>query len=258
MREMLSVTVIGGRRRARRVGRARDRRPLLRCDARADGRARRAGGRARRPARGGAATATRSRSTSTAGTLDVDLRDDEIAQRLAAWTPPAAALRRRRVRSLPRRRRIGVGGRGAQRRPLRSHGVLASQHVGANRFTGRRALVTGAGSGIGEAVARRLHAEGAEVVLADISAAPVEAVAAELGERATALQLDVRDEDAVREAVRRRRRARQTSRASARRPRRPTRRWTSGRTSSRSTRAARSSAASTPSRAWSSAAAARS
>jgi NAD(P)-dependent dehydrogenase (short-subunit alcohol dehydrogenase family) len=70
------------------------------------------------------------------------------------------------------------------------------------RFTGKRALVTGAGSGIGEAVARTLHAEGAEVVLTDVSAEPVEAVAAELGERASAAPLDVRDEDAVREVVR--------------------------------------------------------
>ena len=74
--------------------------------------------------------------------------------------------------------------------------------MGANRFTGRRALVTGAGSGIGEAVARTLHAEGAEVVLTDVSADPVDAIAAELGERASAVPLDVRDEDAVREVVR--------------------------------------------------------
>jgi NAD(P)-dependent dehydrogenase (short-subunit alcohol dehydrogenase family) len=74
--------------------------------------------------------------------------------------------------------------------------------VGANRFTGRRALVTGAGSGIGEAVARRLHAEGADVLLTNVNAAPVEAIAAELGERASAAQLDVRDEEAVRNVVR--------------------------------------------------------
>jgi meso-butanediol dehydrogenase / (S,S)-butanediol dehydrogenase / diacetyl reductase len=74
--------------------------------------------------------------------------------------------------------------------------------VGANRFTGRRALVTGAGSGIGEAVARRLHEEGAEVLLTNVSAEPIEAIATELGERASAAQLDVRDEDAVREVVR--------------------------------------------------------
>jgi NAD(P)-dependent dehydrogenase (short-subunit alcohol dehydrogenase family) len=70
------------------------------------------------------------------------------------------------------------------------------------RFTGKRALVTGAGSGIGEAVARTLHAEGAEVVLADVRAEPVEAIAADLGDRASAVPLDVRDEDAVREVVR--------------------------------------------------------
>jgi 2-keto-3-deoxy-L-fuconate dehydrogenase len=70
------------------------------------------------------------------------------------------------------------------------------------RFTGRRALVTGAGSGIGEAVARKLHAEDADVVLADVRADAVEAIADELGERAAGVHLDVRDEDAVRDVVR--------------------------------------------------------
>jgi NAD(P)-dependent dehydrogenase (short-subunit alcohol dehydrogenase family) len=69
------------------------------------------------------------------------------------------------------------------------------------RFAGRRALVTGAGSGIGEAVARGLHAEGAEVVLADAAGERVAGVAGELGERAEALTLDVRDEAAVAAAV---------------------------------------------------------
>jgi 2-keto-3-deoxy-L-fuconate dehydrogenase len=74
--------------------------------------------------------------------------------------------------------------------------------VGANRFTGRRALVTGAGSGIGEAVARKLHAEGADVILSNVRAEPVEAIAGELGERASAVQVDVRDEQAVSEVAR--------------------------------------------------------
>jgi 2-keto-3-deoxy-L-fuconate dehydrogenase len=69
--------------------------------------------------------------------------------------------------------------------------------VGAERFIGKRALVTGAGSGIGEAVARGLHAEGATVLLADVRADAVEAIAAGLGDRATAVELDVRDETAV-------------------------------------------------------------
>jgi NAD(P)-dependent dehydrogenase (short-subunit alcohol dehydrogenase family) len=65
------------------------------------------------------------------------------------------------------------------------------------RFAGRRALVTGAGSGIGMATARALHAEGAQVVLTDAVGDRVEALARDLGERATAHELDVRDEDAV-------------------------------------------------------------
>jgi 2-keto-3-deoxy-L-fuconate dehydrogenase len=69
------------------------------------------------------------------------------------------------------------------------------------RFAGRHALVTGAGSGIGEAVARALHAEGADVVLADAAADRVEAVAGELGARAEPMTLDVRDEAAVAAAV---------------------------------------------------------
>jgi NAD(P)-dependent dehydrogenase (short-subunit alcohol dehydrogenase family) len=76
------------------------------------------------------------------------------------------------------------------------------------RFAGRRALVTGAGSGIGAAVARGLHAEGAQVILADARLAPADAVAAELRDGdvpgtsgAAAVQLDVRDEPAVRAVV---------------------------------------------------------
>ena len=69
------------------------------------------------------------------------------------------------------------------------------------RFTGRRALVTGAGSGIGAAVARRLAAEGAELLLADAAGDRVRDVAGELGEAVGWVQLDVRDEDAVRAAT---------------------------------------------------------
>jgi 2-keto-3-deoxy-L-fuconate dehydrogenase len=73
--------------------------------------------------------------------------------------------------------------------------------MGDGRFTGKRALVTGAGSGIGAAVARGLHAAGAEVVLADVRGEAAEEVAGGLGTGARAVALDVADEDAVRAAI---------------------------------------------------------
>src|SRR6059058_5304241 len=65
-----------------------------------------------------------------------------------------------------------------------------------NRFEGRRALVTGAASGIGMATAQRLHEEGADVVAADV--APVSLT----GERITAVSLDVSSETSVDAVVR--------------------------------------------------------
>lgn len=62
-------------------------------------------------------------------------------------------------------------------------------------------MVTGAGSGIGMAVARRLHEEGARVTLADAVPDRVRELAAELGGNAEWLALDVRDEEAVRSAL---------------------------------------------------------
>ncbi|MEW1775951.1 glucose 1-dehydrogenase [Streptomyces sp. NPDC086777] len=64
------------------------------------------------------------------------------------------------------------------------------------RLGGRVALVTGATGGIGDAVARRLAAEGAAVVVTDVDAERCEKLAAEIGGGALGLALDVTDESA--------------------------------------------------------------
>jgi 3-oxoacyl-[acyl-carrier protein] reductase len=65
------------------------------------------------------------------------------------------------------------------------------------RLTGKTALVTGSGSGIGEAVAQRFAAEGARVVIADRDTAAAERVAASLGDTARAVTMDISDEAQV-------------------------------------------------------------
>jgi 3-oxoacyl-[acyl-carrier protein] reductase len=64
-------------------------------------------------------------------------------------------------------------------------------------LTGRAALVTGASGGIGAAVARALHGAGASVALSGTRAAPLEALAAELGGRAQVIPCDLSDAVAV-------------------------------------------------------------
>ena len=69
-------------------------------------------------------------------------------------------------------------------------------------ISGQTALVTGAGSGLGEAVARALAAQGARVALLDINEAGAQRVAASIGaDRALALRCDITDAASVTAAL---------------------------------------------------------
>ncbi len=66
-----------------------------------------------------------------------------------------------------------------------------------SNLTGKAALVTGASGGIGAAIARALHGAGATVGLSGTRVEPLEALAAELGERAHVLPCNLSDAEAV-------------------------------------------------------------
>jgi NAD(P)-dependent dehydrogenase (short-subunit alcohol dehydrogenase family) len=69
------------------------------------------------------------------------------------------------------------------------------------RINGNGALVVGGASGLGEATVRRLHGDGASVLIADLNEERGAALAQELGERASFAKADVTDADAVQAAV---------------------------------------------------------
>lgn len=68
-------------------------------------------------------------------------------------------------------------------------------------LNGQTAIVTGAATGIGETIARRLAAAGAQVVIADIDVNAAEAAALRIGHESYAIALDVTDSHSVTNAV---------------------------------------------------------
>ena len=66
-----------------------------------------------------------------------------------------------------------------------------------DRLAGKTALVTGAAQGIGKAIAARLAADGATVIVSDINAEGAKAAAAAIGGKARAITADISDPVAV-------------------------------------------------------------
>ncbi len=69
------------------------------------------------------------------------------------------------------------------------------------RLDGKKVLVTGASGGIGGAIARALHAQGAHVILSGTRKEALDAVAQELGDRTTVITCDLSDATSTTELI---------------------------------------------------------
>ena len=74
----------------------------------------------------------------------------------------------------------------------------ANAHIrpaGSGRMAGKICIVTGAAQGFGKGIAEELYKEGASIVIADMNEPLAKQVAAEMGERAVAIAVNVSDEE---------------------------------------------------------------
>jgi 3-oxoacyl-[acyl-carrier protein] reductase len=69
------------------------------------------------------------------------------------------------------------------------------------QFQGQVAIITGAASGLGLAIAKKLHAEGVRVVMLDLNHGALQAASQEVGENAAAFPSDITDEAQVGKCV---------------------------------------------------------
>jgi 3-oxoacyl-[acyl-carrier protein] reductase len=70
-----------------------------------------------------------------------------------------------------------------------------------NQFDGQVAIVTGAASGLGLAIAKKLHAEGAQVALLDLNETALQQAAGSVGAAAVAFPIDLTNEAEVNSVV---------------------------------------------------------
>lgn len=69
------------------------------------------------------------------------------------------------------------------------------------RLDGKVALITGAAGGLGDKIARTLHAQGAKLALTDMRAEPMEKLKAELGDNVEFFVANLSDSEAIKQLV---------------------------------------------------------
>ena len=72
---------------------------------------------------------------------------------------------------------------------------IHNRPAGQGRLAGKITIVTGAAQGFGKGIAEELYKEGATIIIADMNVPLAESVAAEMGERAWAIGVNVSDEE---------------------------------------------------------------